>query len=250
MKAWVSRSIPFVNKIKVTKWMRGGKSTRSAIPEAGRLTKQSLDNMLNQYRMVYVKPSSGQKGQGVMRVRKAGDEYEFRYKRINKKTATVDELHGLIQKYKVGGRYMVQQGIRMMKYKGSSFDLRMLVQRKGTKKSWVITGKFARVAAKGKIVTNVAQGAAVHTVPSVLRANFSKKDARSMAQQVEEQVLRIARRYAKLIPQCIELGVDIAIDREQQIWMLELNTKPGIYPFLYLKDKSMYRKILEYRRAK
>ncbi|GFN33681.1 YheC/YheD family protein [Paenibacillus xylaniclasticus] len=243
------RKVPFINKVKVSQWMRGSKTISSTIPETVGLTRTELSRMLGRYRMVYVKPSNGQKGQGVMRVRKLGDMYEFRYKRMSNRTATVVGLYKLIQRYRIGRRYLVQQGIHLMTYKGRSFDLRLMAQRKSTSGPWVITGKFARVAAKGKIVTNAAQGADVYLVQPVLRANLSESKVRSMIEQVERLVLRIAQRYAVLIPSCVELGIDIAIDRNHRIWMLELNTKPGIYPFRYFKDKSMYRKILAYRRA-
>jgi glutathione synthase/RimK-type ligase-like ATP-grasp enzyme len=202
--------------------------------------------------MVYVKPKGGEKGKGVMRARKLRGlrRYELRFNQKTRKAYSVAALHRLIRRHKKSGAYIIQQGIRMMKYRGRSFDIRVMTQRKSTKSSWVMTGMCARVAASGLIVTNTSQGGDVLPVWTVLRANMSRKRARSMTGRIERLSLRIARRYAKKRPRSVVFGVDIAVDRKRRVWMLELNTKPGLVPFRYLKDKSMYRRMLKYRRRK
>ncbi|WP_391563884.1 YheC/YheD family protein [Paenibacillus cremeus] len=39
-------------------------------------------------------------------------------------------------------------------------------------------------------------------------------------------------------------GLDIGLDNKGRIWIIEANLKPNIFPFLLLKDKTMYRRIM------
>lgn len=242
------------NKMRKTKALLGDSQVRSAIPKTVMFSKKSLGSMLERYGTVYVKPNVGALGVGVMRVRqlkKSGRaRYEWRYKLYNKRVSTIQELYQLIRSYKKSGKYLVQRGIHLMKYKGRSFDLRVVTQRMTPNSAWRVTGMLARVAAKGKIVTNGSQGATIHPFGQVFGANLSGNGTAAIRSKVSRLALRIAHRYAIKYPSCIELGLDVAVDNKRRAWLLEVNTKPQIKPFTKLSDRSMYRKILAYRKNK
>ncbi|WP_164779449.1 YheC/YheD family protein [Paenibacillus kobensis] len=236
------------NKMRKTRILLGDSRVRAAIPKTVMLTTNNLRNMLRAYGMVYVKPNVGALGNGVMRTRKLkSGGYEWRYKLMKRKVSTVAQLYRLIRQHKLGGSYIVQRGIHMMKYNGRSFDLRVMTQRVHPHGSFVITGMLARVAAKGKVVTNGSKGATIHTTRQVFKSKLSNSGAISLERKVAILGLRIARRYAVAYPRCIELGLDIAVDNKRRAWLLEVNTTPQITPFRKLKDLTMYRRILAYR---
>ncbi|GFN33677.1 YheC/YheD family protein [Paenibacillus xylaniclasticus] len=236
------------SKMRKTQVLLGDSRIRSAIPKTVMLTENNLGSMLRTYGMVYVKPNVGSLGNGVMRARKLqGGGYEWRYNLMRRKVSTLAQLYRLIRQYKWSGSYLVQQGIRMMKFNGRSFDLRVMTQRKHPNSKFVVTGMLARVAARGKVVTNGSKGATIHTTREVFRANMSSASTNEMERKVEMLSLRIARQFAVAYPRCIELGLDIAVDHKRRAWLLEVNTTPQIIPFRKLKDLTMYRRILAYR---
>ncbi|MWC28704.1 YheC/YheD family protein [Paenibacillus sp. MMS18-CY102] len=241
------------NKMRKTKVLLGDPIVRRAIPKTVMLTKARLNSMLKAYKTVYVKPNVGALGIGVMRVRKLktsrGVRYEWRYKLMTKHATTIAGLYQLIRRHKKSGSYLVQRGIHLLKYRGRRFDLRVMAQRRSPSKPWKVTGILARVAAPGRIVTNGSQGASIHPVMQVFRANMSSGKASSKRYQVENLSRRIARRYAIVHRSCVELGLDVAVDYKWRPWLLETNTKPQITPFRKLKNLSMYYKILSYRRS-
>ncbi|WP_050794397.1 YheC/YheD family protein [Paenibacillus curdlanolyticus] len=241
------------NKMRKTKVLLRDPVVRRAIPKTVMLTEARLRNMLRLYSTVYVKPNVGALGIGVMRVRKLKTRgrvrYEWRYKLLTRHTRTISALYGLIRAYKKSGAYLVQRGIHLLRYKGRRYDLRVMTQRRSTSRPWKVTGILARVAAPGRIVTNGSQGASIHPIMQVFRSKMSQGKAANKRHQVERLSLRIARRYTRAHPSCVELGLDVAVDHRLRSWLLEMNTKPQITPFRKLKNRSMYRTILAYRRS-
>ncbi|MOA33701.1 hypothetical protein D3C78_1550170 [compost metagenome] len=61
--------------------------------------------------------------------------------------------------------------------------------------------------------------------------------------------VRAVKRLNRYVPKAVDVGVDLALDRNLKPWILELNTKPDPCPFALLPNKSMLRKILRYGRA-
>lgn len=236
------------NKMRKTHILLGDPHVRAAIPKTVLMSASSLKRMLETYGTVYVKPNVGALGVGVMRVRRlSANKYEWRYKLQRKQVASISQLTSLIQSYKKSGSYLVQRGINLMKYRGRRFDLRVVTQRRNPHEAWRVTGVLARVAAPGRIVTNGSQGASIHPVQQVFGANMSAEQTARLRGSVDNLALRIARRYALTYAQCIELGLDVAVDDKRRIWLLEVNTRPQIKPFTRLKDLSMYRSIMAYR---
>jgi hypothetical protein len=55
--------------------------------------------------------------------------------------------------------------------------------------------------------------------------------------------LTIARAMKQHFPNITELGLDIAIDTNQKIWLLEANTKPHYHLFKYHSTPILYAQI-------
>ena len=60
----------------------------------------------------------------------------------------------------------------------------------------------------------------------------------------------IIQRMQKSYPNLKEIGLDIAIDKSWNIWILEVNTKPALFPFKkFFKDPSIYKQVEKYANA-
>ena len=69
--------------------------------------------------------------------------------------------------------YIIQQGIPLMKHEGLPFDLRVLTQ-KNPQHSWETTGILGRVAAPGKIITNIHGGGRLATFEELVLPHFKR----------------------------------------------------------------------------
>lgn len=215
---------------------------RRYMPETRRMTRRSVKSMLRKYSMVYVKPVVGSLGIGVMKVEKRGRGLQYQNGTVRRSFPDFLSGYAPIVRASGGKRYMVQQGIRMARYRGRPFDIRVMVQR-WPGGGWKATGWAGRLAHPRKIVTNGSQGGTIYPVSTLLR------DSRPLLARIERVGLQAARRLGAVYPGVAEIGLDFAIDRLRRPWILEANTRPDPCPFTKLPDKRMLRRILRYGEA-
>ncbi|MCR2804165.1 YheC/YheD family protein [Paenibacillus soyae] len=222
---------------------------RPHIPETKRFGRATLRSMLDRYRMVYVKPTHGSLGQGVMRVEKEdGGGYGYQLAGKRRSFAGFDALYRAIVKDKRSKSYLVQKGVHALQYEGRAYDLRLVVQR-APYGGFEATGTVARVASPGKIVTNGSQGGTILTAEQVLAPYMSPMNRNRLLKQLDGIGVATIKRLRRRYPKMLEIGLDIAVDRNLKPWILEVNTTPDHCPFAILQDQTMIRRIIHYGRG-
>lgn len=237
----------------VSKWLKtkailGDAKVRALVPDTRRLTFESLGAMLGRYGMVYVKPSSGTFGIGVMRVERTGSGYVYQTGMKKRAFRTLAALYRSIQRHKRKRTYLVQRGIHLLKYRGRRFDIRVMVQR-NPRRQWETTGIIGRVAYPGKVVTNYHSGGK----PTAVRLLLAPHAPAGQRSRIEARLSRVgydaAKALARVYPGIDMVGADIGLDASFRPWIIELNTRPDPYLFRHLRDQSTHRKVLRYARA-
>ncbi|MGF6357831.1 hypothetical protein ABIE27_005794 [Paenibacillus sp. 4624] len=141
--------------------------------------------------------------------------------------------------------YIIQQGIPLMTHGGLPFDLRVLTQ-KNPQHSWETTGILGRVAAPGKIITNIHGGGRLATFEELVLPQLKREGYQKLEHELRRLGIHTAVQLQSSFPRLKEIGIDIALDDHGRPWILEVNTLPGIYAFGLLPDKAAYRKIKRY----
>ncbi|MNW60973.1 Endospore coat-associated protein YheD [compost metagenome] len=127
--------------------------------------------------------------------------------------------------------YLIEQRIPLVRYEGRPVDLRVSVQRGGDG-LWGITGMFAKAAPAHTFVTNIAQGGKVMKLAEALGgAVESEFDLARLEHRIEFVALRIARILAASLPHLADLGLDLGITRNGQIYFIECNGRDQRYGF-------------------
>ncbi|ANE48622.1 endospore coat-associated protein [Paenibacillus swuensis] len=228
------------------------KGLKNYVPDTRKLSRATLETMLNLYQMVYVKPDHGTYGKGVMRVEKEltnqGVRYAYQAGETRRGFTTLDSLYASLQSKKTKRIYLIQKGIHLLKYNKRRFDIRIMVQI-NPQGRWESTAWIGRVAAPRKIVTNYHSGGTPTAVETLLKHYMSPSDIKAFHQKLNRLGVDTARQFARKYPRVKEIGLDIALDRKFHPWILEVNTKPDPYIFRKLKDKSIARKVYRYAKA-
>lgn len=221
----------FLNKWKVHKLLIQEPSLKGNLPDTMELTKDNMDLMLNLYNIVFVKPSDGSLGQGIIRVSK-GEKGSLNYtvyrkKRSKKLAKNTDDFMVKTKNIRGDKEYIVQQGLDLATYRGSPFDLRIIYQKNGSGE-WVITKKFVRVAAKGSNVSNLSIGGKAEVSKKVFRFLFKKSELiEAKNEEIKNLCHKIATTLERVSKQTYgELGLDIGIDKKGIPWLIEVNSKP------------------------
>lgn len=216
--------------------------------------------MLGTHTLVYIKPDRGTYGIGVMSVEQLHSQnadaagtsaasYKLRYDQKNDMFTSLESLHKTLNSLFEGQEYLIQQGIHLLRHKGRPFDLRVLTQ-KSPSGQWVSTGIIGRVAAKNKIITNHHSGGVVHHYKPLMIEHMTAAEAENIRKELNVLGVNVAAQLQKSYPNLKEIGLDVAIDERWNIWILEVNTKPALFPFKkFFKDPSVYRQVKKYANA-
>lgn len=158
-------------------------------------TQQFLDSEA----VVFVKPTEGSQGRGVMR-------YE---------TKALD--------------YILQEALEPLTLQGRVLDLRILMQRDGQGK-WTIPPWIGRVGAVAEHRANLAVGGEAWPGHLVLELALSNRF--ELLAEVEQQIWTFLNTLPEALEEkmgpCGEMGIDFLIDRCGKVWCLEINPKPGL----------------------
>ncbi|TDG00665.1 YheC/YheD family protein [Paenibacillus piri] len=257
---FVQRKIPLFNWAFFEKWdiynLLKDSETFRYVPESHiNPSSQQIKDMLERHRFIYLKPTGGSLGIGIYRLtyspkrgyfarfRRSGKNVLLRFSQFQQLMTMLHRNSGRLR------HYVAQQGIRLIEIDNCPIDFRFHLT-KNSSNDWVVAGIGAKKAGRGSITTHVRTGGQLMTPEQVLEEIFG-----SRADQVLANAKEAAIKLAETIEQngkhlLGELGFDIGIDQNEQIWMFEANSKPGRsifkHPALKKEGKAALKYVYDY----
>lgn len=233
-----------------------GEEASKYVPESKiNPTADTIREMLRKHRFVYLKPTGGSLGIGIFRLtHQPGTGYFARFRQGGKnillKFAKFDGLMNFLRRKKGNlSNHVLQQGIRLIEIDGRPIDFRFHLN-KNMNNQWKVTGIGAKVAGKGSVTTHLRNGGKLMTPEQVLQLIYNDK-AEQMLNNAKQAAIKLAEAIEKNYSYRLgELGFDIGIDQDGEIWMFEANAKPGRsifkHPALKSQGKDVLQQIFEY----
>lgn len=231
-----------------TKVLLADPDLKKFVPDTRPFSKSTLAEMLERLGMVYVKPVHGTFGMGVIRVeRHFSSEWPYLFQSGVKKyrCRSFEEMFRKLSRVKQRKKYLVQQGIEMLRYANRRFDVRIMVQM-NPQNAWVATGLIGRLAHPRKIVTNYHSGGTPMPVEDLLGPHLTRESIAIFRSALERLGILTAEAMQRKYPGLKEIGLDVAIDKHFTPWILEVNTRPDPFIFRKLPDRSVFQQIYRY----
>jgi hypothetical protein len=209
------------------------------LPVTKRLTRQSMQQMLNLSPHLYLKPNNSCQGKGIMRIdRLAKQRFQLQTRDNNKRytCSTQRALYRLIQEHKRKRPYIVQQGIESRTIDGRLYDIRVHLTRVDDK--WHVVGMIGRIAPRKGIATNAYSGGIPVNIDHLLRQHLqlSRFEQKRTLSQLANLSLLATHVISEHFPKWAEYGLDIGRDRWGHLWIYEINIHPGLYVFRFEKE--------------
>ncbi|MDR6226653.1 YheC/YheD family endospore coat-associated protein [Desmospora profundinema] len=219
----------FLDKQQVYDMLSKDPIARTLLPESVPYHSSRLRPMLERHRFLYLKPVNGSLGQGIIRLSLFNGKWLCQYAEVNGTVTRVfphaKEAIRQLHRKVTGSRYMIQRGLHLVTHDGRPVDFRVLVQKNG-RGEWSVTSTVARVANDQHIVSNLARGGTLRKAGEIL-ADIQSPNKPKLS-QIRERALEVAQAFEREAQgHFAELGIDLVLDRQGDLWMLELNSKPS-----------------------
>jgi YheC/D like ATP-grasp len=201
---------------------------------------EELERVLSWNDSVIMKPVYGRMGRGIIRVDKETGRggYSVLVNETRLVSKTSSELWGIIRYVAreqdiTPGHYMIQDKIDTCHMKNRWFDVRILMQRTG-KGPPGITGSVIRVSAGKMAVPNLDRGGLAMEVEQWMRQLGNSVYAGSIQMKLNKTAADLYCRLEADYGMIGEIGMDMIIDRKNNVWVVEVNSKPGRWAFVRL----------------
>lgn len=188
-------------------------------------------SMLNEFKFIFVKASGGTQGTDVLSIEQTDSGYILNFYEDELKEVVfekIEDVKEFVEEYATGRFYIVQQGIRLIKYDGRNMDVRLLMMKDIHGRWNACEQHHCRVAQKTYTITNCSLGgdwidydeAYPHLSSPFLKRSIPDK------QELVNSARKILYYYEKEFGPSGEIGVDMAVDMYGHIWFIESNTGP------------------------
>ncbi|MGF6951650.1 glutathione synthase/RimK-type ligase-like ATP-grasp enzyme [Neobacillus sp. B4I6] len=230
--------IPLFNERFLSKWevynqIFHEKHLFPFLPKTKIYTKEHLYELTQEFETVFIKPDHGSQGRNIMKLKKEEDSQfslQTSIAALNDRSRNkylLDEVHQLIKQILHNRFYIVQQGIELVTFESCAMDFRVLCH-KNLNNHWQVTSIVARVASENEFVSNIARGGRILRPLNVLHTCLGHKKSIEVLALMKELALETASTISGSSTGITgELGIDIGVDQEGQLWIIEVNSKPS-----------------------
>ncbi len=207
-----------------------------------------LKRFLFTHGKIILKPVDLSRGRGICVIEKTGGGYIFTdYRNKGSKTVRLEDHQALDSFFSMNAdlfsRYLVQKYLPLARIDDSLFDIRVVMQ-KGGDRTWDCSGIECRVSNGSSHLTNISRGGYALSLEDALQRAFPVNcDHRQLSRKIHQFCMSFCRFIDETGGHFAELGMDIAVDVDKNIWLIESNVFPSFKGF----KKIDYRTYLSIR---
>lgn len=241
------------NNYNFDKWqgfelLAGNPKLREVLPETLPLKSRiDLQGFLGMHKDIFLKPINGHSSRRIVRVteKKNGsiDVSFLKFKKMRRQSfESFDTFWDWFSVEFFNSDYIIQKSIETIQFGGHSTDIRINMN-KDRQGKWTVSALLFRIATNS---SHIIPDVSAAFTPDDLTKKFPKKKKKwkKMKKAVVKLGFQICSAIEKAGYHMGNLGIDLGLDENGQLWIFEVNPLP--YPFDgSIKDPSMI-KPLEY----
>ncbi|MEX1030765.1 MAG: YheC/YheD family protein [Paenibacillaceae bacterium] len=202
---------------------------------------------LNAYGELFLKPYGGSQGRNVVYIREQIDNPDRYYVKGRDANNQLYEcgfekfrsLYAWLKPLIEARSYVIQRYLQLTTDTREPFDIRSFVQ-KDRRGRWQHIGCAVRKGKPESLTSNIHGGGTAEPLSPFLDQHYSHL-ATHIPQEIQSVSMRIAHTLERYHGPLIELGIDLGIDQAGQLWLLEVNSRPGRTVFQHIGDLSARR---------
>jgi hypothetical protein len=221
----------FFNKLDIYERLLQDATVAKYLPETFQFTSFSeIETMLSKHGHVFIKPKNGSSGFGVHQIiyDKQTEAYFCRYQDdsgINRlrKFSSLEKLFSTVFLNQSLEKMVVQQGIYLLRNEARAVDFRIHTNKDDTG-NWHVSAIAAKMAGQGSVTTHTRNGGDIKTIAEI----FPMNECVQYTEKLSKAALLLSNALDRFVEGIIgEIGFDLGIDRNGDVWLFEANSKPG-----------------------
>ncbi len=238
------------NKWEMYSWLSTNSSVNGYLPESI-LYEKSADVVwfLNTYSKAFIKPIHGSQGSGIIQAIKKDETFILKYEesleQVEKVFHKEQELKTFVKDRLKRKEYIIQEALSLIKENDCVIDFRLMLI-KNSEGHWEDMGLISRQGSVGNYISNISAGGSAELAENTLRRVFQFNEYEVF--QFRKKITGVAIAAATALEMCGlhlgNLGVDIGIDQEKNIWIIEINNRdPNHTIAIDADERQMFYKI-------
>lgn len=204
-----------------------------------KVTLANVDKFIEKYNGVYLKLKDGSRGNGIYYIEKDEGLYVIMKNYQDDITKLSEgQMADFLSKHSL---YLLQQPIRLHTFEDRKVDYRVMLQKNETG-HWQCTGIIARFGNTNAISSNFKANGFALEGTAALKTQFGYDELTAFKKY--QEIIRICTDMASKVDEIAgayaDLGIDVGIDKNDKIWVIEMNKRPDHDFPLIIKDRKMY----------
>lgn len=217
------------NKLDLYDALKSSRLSPYLLPSKPITSGKGLIQHLNEDSPAVIKPLNGSQGRGIYYLEKTGKEVFVSTQKqghlIEKTFPHYDKAITWVNQLIKDKNYLVQPYKNLKNKKKKPFDIRVLLQ-KNENGCWEEIAKGIRVGKKNGIISNVNAGGTITSFEEGMNG-LPASEKEYIESELQDILTSLPVILEKEFPPLFEIGVDIGICKDQAIWILDINSKPG-----------------------
>jgi glutathione synthase/RimK-type ligase-like ATP-grasp enzyme len=222
----VFTSFPVGNKWAVyNKLLHAKEFSSHLIPTSKLTSSKQIISFLLDYPRAVIKPVSGNQGKNILFIERQANLLNIIDGSVKSVVAPA-ELHAFLEKRIGKQKYLLQPFIECKTKNGLTYDFRLHVQKNGMG-MWEINLIYPRINGGSKLISNISNGGYRGELEPFLYGEF-EEEAGQIKQKLEHFACSFSAHFDTLYDDPFdEIGIDVGIDQNQELWIYEVNWRPG-----------------------
>jgi hypothetical protein len=226
------------------------RNIKKHIPKTKRFRNiDDIEMMLEQYDSIYLKPQNGKLSNGLIKVTMGNGCYFTQTKEDLKpvELSNKEELNGYLRAAFSSKKYIIQQGIDILKSEKRCTSFRVIMQ-KGQNSGWHCNGIIAYLGKKNGICSNNQTSWYEPNFENFISnlLSISKEEASLKKQELINLCFEICSLLDMRNENFADIGIEVGIDNALNLWIFEANCRNNSYPPLDNKNNQTYNTIINY----
>lgn len=241
---------PLGGKLKTHQLLIESEEIRPFLPTTLRYqSAKELMQFIHKHQAGLIKPNGGSHGRGVVAITKHPEGIHVRGRSKQNETLQYffheePKFRLWVNKFIGSTNYIIQPFLRLTTVDHRPFDLRILVQ-KNEVKEWITTGMAVRTGDPDTITSNLHGGGTAAVFDQFMEKHFPEELRKAITKKIHHLASVVPPFIEKNHGPLLELGLDVGIDVEGNVWILEVNSKPGRSIFLKTGEKETRKRAIQ-----